>query len=241
MVSFSISRFRYRFTWPHWAMCLLAFLGIGLFVNLGLWQLHRADQKKQLLAKEAIEASRTPELWLGDAREALPFKRIKFAGKILPQVLLLDNQYHAHQIGYHAISPVLMPTGRVVLLDRGWVPAGSSREVLPEVDVPDDILDLSGVIYMPPGKVWVLGSEFEKKQGDRVVIESIDFNLISQFLHKSVYPFIIRLDQNSPAGYVRDWVTVVMPPARHLGYAFQWFALAFVVLVIFIGLNSRKK
>lgn len=241
IANLSISRFRYRFTWPHWAMCLLAFMGLTLFITLGIWQLHRADEKKQILAHEAAQVSRAPELWLGDTSDVSAFKRVKFAGKFLPHVLLLDNQYHAHQIGYHVISPVLMPTGRVVLVDRGWVAAGSTRQNLPEISIPHEILDLSGIIYMPSNKTWVLGSGFENKQGNQVVIESLDFKLISQFLHKSVYPFIIRLDKASPAGYVRDWVTVVMPPARHLGYAFQWFALALTVLIVFIALNSRKK
>ncbi len=221
-------------------MCLLAVLGMGLFVSLGAWQVHRADEKKLILAHEAALASREPELWLGDMDDVLPFKRVLFAGKFLPQVLFLDNQYHAHEIGYHVISPVLMPTGRVLLVDRGWVSAGRSRKQLPEVNIPREILDLSGTMYMPSNKTWVFGPGFEKKGTNQSVIESLDFNLISQFLHKSVYPFIIRLDKDSAAGYVRDWVTVVMPPARHLGYAFQWFALACAVLIVFVALNSRK-
>ncbi|MDF1677106.1 MAG: SURF1 family protein [Legionellaceae bacterium] len=222
-------------------MSLLAFLGILLFVNLGAWQLHRADEKKQILAEQAEALTRAPELWLGEAREALPFKRIKFAGKFLPEVFFLDNQYHAHQIGYHVISPMLMPTGRVVLVDRGFVAAGATRQDLPDVNVPKEILDLSGYVYMPSKKTWVLGAEVERRHAQHMVIEALDVDMVSQLLHKSVYPFIIRLDKESPAGYVRDWVTVVMPPTRHLGYAFQWFALACVVLVIFIALNSRKK
>ena len=94
---------------------------------------------------------------------------------------------------------------------------------------------------MPSRKSFVLGLGFESRGAHRAVIESIDFDTIAQFLHKSVYPFIIRLDKTSQAGFVRDWVTVVMPPARHQGYAFQWFALATVVLVVFIALNCKKK
>ncbi|MCH9689774.1 MAG: SURF1 family protein [Gammaproteobacteria bacterium] len=222
-------------------MCLLALVGIVLFSSLGVWQVHRSSEKKLILAREAAESVRAPQLWLGEEKEVEPFKRITFAGKFLPQVLFLDNQYHEHHIGYHVLSPVLMPTGRVVLVDRGWVPAGRTRQDLPDIRVPDKILDLSGTFYMPAKKTWVLGSGLEQKQGNQVVVEALDFDLMGQFLHKSIYPFIIRLDKNSAAGYVRDWVTVVMPAVRHLGYAFQWFSLAAVVLVVFIGLNSRRK
>ncbi len=240
MMRFSISRFGYRFTCPHWAFCVLALLGMGLFLSLGAWQLHRASEKRDILAKEAVQATAKPTLWLGEMEEVAPFKRMTFAGKFLPQVLFLDNQYHAHQIGYHVISPVLMPTGRVLLVDRGFVKAPASRNVLPKVERPNSILDLSGVVYMPSRKLWVLGVGIEPKGKNEAVIETVDFELISQFLHKSVYPFIIRLDKSSPAGYERDWVTVVMQPARHLGYAFQWFAFALVVLILFVALNTKK-
>lgn len=237
--SLSISRFRYRFT-PSWPMCLLALFGMVFFSCLGVWQLHRADEKKELLAYEAALEKRAPRAWLGEEDNVQAFERVQFRGKILPQQLFLDNQYHAHHLGYHVISPVMMENKRVVLVDRGWVSAGATRQVLPEVVTPQQSLELSGTIYQPRGAPWVLGAGIEIRQENQAVIETLDFQLISQFLHKSVYPFIIRLDAQSPAGYVRDWVTVVMPPVRHLGYAVQWFALALVVLILFVGLNLKK-
>jgi surfeit locus 1 family protein len=36
---------------------------------------------------------------------------------------------------------------------------------------------------------------------------------------------------------VRDWRPAVMRPEQHLAYAFQWFALAITVLVIFVVAN----
>ena len=128
---FIISRFYRQFTCPHWGMCALALLGICFFSSLGFWQLHRADEKRKILAHEAMLSARQPALWRGSIQDILPFKRVLFAGKFLPQVFFLDNQYHAHQIGYHVISPLLMSTGRLVLVDRGWVPAGHTRVILP--------------------------------------------------------------------------------------------------------------
>ncbi|WP_274544559.1 SURF1 family cytochrome oxidase biogenesis protein [Legionella oakridgensis] len=74
-----------------------------------------------------------------------------------------------------------------------------------------------------------------------MVIEWIDTKIISQFLHKSVYPFIIRLDKKEANGFIRAWDIVSMPPQRHYAYAFQWFAIALVIFVLFISLNSKKR
>lgn len=237
--SSSISRFRYRFT-PHWSMCLLALLSITLFVGLGLWQLHRAEEKRLILAREIAFKDRTPRLWQGEGVPPEAFERVHVQGMFLPHTLFLDNQMHAHHVGYHVISVLDIGTDQVVLIDRGWVPAGETRSTLPDITTPTEQLTLSGRAYYPLGKSWVLGSGIEIKQATRAVIESLDFQLVSQFLHKAVYPFIIRLDEKNQAGYVRSWVAVSMPPARHVGYAFQWFAFALVVLIIFIALNIRK-
>jgi len=236
----SISRFRYRFTTPHWAMCLLALLCITFFITLGMWQLHRAEEKRFILAREAAFEDRAPRIWQGEGLLPEAFERVQLQGTFMPQVLFLDNQLHAHQVGYHVLSPMNIGTDRVVLIDRGWVPVGSTRSELPNIITPTEQLTLLGRAYYSLGKSWVLGPGIEIKQDTRAVIESLDFQLISQFLHKSVYPFIIRLDDKSPAGYVRSWAAVSMPPVRHLGYAFQWFAFALVALIIFITLSIRK-
>ena len=235
----SISRFSYRFT-PHWMMCVLAVMGMAFFTWLGIWQLHRAEEKKQLLSHEAALKMREPRVWMDDVMPLEAFERVYFHGKFLPDIFFLDNQYHAHQLGYHILSPVRMNTGQIIMVNRGWVPAGATREQLPYIDIPQGEIRFSGTVYKPRGTPWVLGSGLEIRQEHQVVLEVLDFQLMRQFLHKPVYPFIIRLDDESPAGYVRDWVTVVMLPVRHMGYAVQWFALAGVVLIVFIGLNIKK-
>ncbi|MDF1683403.1 MAG: SURF1 family protein [Legionellaceae bacterium] len=235
----SISRFRYRFT-PHWTMCVLACVFITLFIALGVWQLHRAEEKRLILARQEAFEHQAPRIWQGEGAQPEAFESVRIQGKFMPQVIFLDNQLHAHQVGYHVISPLEIGADRVLLIDRGWVPAGVTRSELPNINTPTEQLTLQGRAYYSLGKPWLLGPGIEIKQVDRAVIESLDLQLMEQFLHKSVYPFIIRLDAQSPAGYVRSWPAVSMPPVRHLGYAFQWFAFALVLLIIFIALNIRK-
>ena len=221
-------------------MCVLALVTMALFIALGMWQLHRAEEKRLILARKATFEHQAPRVWQGGGMPPEAFEYVQVQGRFMPHVLFLDNQMHAHQVGYHVLSPFEIGTDRVVLIDRGWVPAGVTRSELPDIITPTEQLTLLGRAYYSLGKPWLLGPGIEIKQADHAVIESLDLQLMEQFLHKSIYPFIIRLDNKSPAGYVRSWPAVSMPPVRHLGYAFQWFAFALVIFIIFIALNIRK-
>lgn len=89
-------------------------------------------------------------------------------------------------------------------------------------------------------KQWILGVGLEEKENKMIIIERIDTKLVSQVLQKKVYPFIIRLDKQDAYGFVREWAIVSMPPQRHIAYALQWFAMALVILIIFVALNLKK-
>jgi cytochrome oxidase assembly protein ShyY1 len=55
-------------------------------------------------------------------------------------------------------------------------------------------------------------------------------------------PRVLKLDPALPIGYARDLDVLpnTLPPARHLGYAVQWFGLALTVLVTALVLTFRK-
>lgn len=221
-------------------MTLLAGLVIALLTSLGYWQIMRAHEKQRMLTAEKQTARRPVIDWR--ARLPLPaqYQRVRVRGKYGPTVFLLDNQHHYHVWGYHVLNALQLENDQVVLVDRGWIGGNMDRTHLPDVTTPLQRVDLIGRVYYPPAKQWVLGEPIEQKSDKFYVIEKIDTNLISQVLHKSVYPFIIRLDKNAVDGYVREWPVVTLSPARHYGYAVQWFAMAIAVLVIYIVLNLKK-
>ncbi len=236
----SLTRFNIRFT-PRWQMCAITLITLLVFTRLGFWQLQRADEKKQMLLAHHTLRKQSPILW--KTTDALPaqYQQIQLQGRFLPQTLLLDNQHHQHQFGYHVIAPLVLANGHVLLIDQGWLSGDVTRRRLPKIEVQTGLISLRGSAYYP-SENWHLGQVFEKEHANLVVIELLDTKLIGQFLHKSVYPFIIRLDKDDKSiGYVREWPTVAMPPERHYAYAVQWFAMALVVFIMFIALNMKKK
>jgi surfeit locus 1 family protein len=230
----SLTRFHIAFT-PSFRMTLLALLSFCLFISLGMWQLKRADEKKRLLAQSEIAQKSAAYAWHPQDKYPTQYQRIQLKGHFSKKLILLDNQHEQHQFGYHVFSPLVLTNGKIIIIDRGWV----SKEQSNQLETPLFPLTIEGSAYYPSEKQWVLGEPIEIKTPNLAIIETIDIKLMSQFLHKSVYPFIIRQNTHSPFGYVRNWVTVNMPPRRHVAYAFQWLAIAGVILILFIALNIK--
>lgn len=236
----SLTCFNFRFT-PNWLMIVLAMIFISLFIRLGFWQIERSEEKVQMIAAEEALAKQEPIVW--DMSQSVPeqYQRIIVRGTYLPKFFLLDNQHHQHQFGYDVLSPLQLTDGTVVMVDRGWVPGESTRRSFPEIHTPQGLLKIQGSAYYPAKNQWILGPGTEEKEGGITILELINAKLLSQLLQKEVYPFIIRLDKQDAYGFVREWAIVSMPPQRHLAYALQWFAMALVILIIFVALNLKKK
>ncbi|MDF1757673.1 MAG: SURF1 family protein [Legionellaceae bacterium] len=237
----SLTCFNFSFT-PSWRMFLLTIFFLSIFLRLGVWQLERAHEKQQIIVNFNQQTEQKPIIWDGQSKLPNQYQSLKISGKFLPTVLFLDNQHHNHQFGYDVLVPFLLTDGTIVIVDRGWVALENrDRSNLPSINIPNIERQLEGQAYYPSTKNWLLGEPLEKINSNTAIIELQDLPIISKFLHKSVYPFIIREDKNSVGGYVRDWSIVSMPPSRHYGYAVQWFAISLAVFIIFIALNIKKK
>lgn len=223
-----------------WKMTILTFFFVSFFIYLGNWQLYRAKEKAMMIEQASKLTQQSPIAWHSNMSLPLQYQQIQLKGHYILPTIFLDNQHYLHQFGYHVITPLLINNNNIILIDRGWIKGDLNRRQLPAIVTPAELMDVTGQVYFPTNKEWVLGQEIEKKSDDALLIERINIQLLSQFLHKSIYPFIIRLNKDNQAGYMREWAIVSMPPARHKGYAFQWFAIAFAIFVIYIGLNFKK-
>ncbi|WP_419420304.1 SURF1 family protein [Legionella sp. D16C41] len=234
----SLTCFNRCFTF-NWPMTLGVILVSSLFIYLGMWQLNRAEEKKSMVKAERHLAVQAPIRWQTGIQPK-QYQQIIIKGQYLAQTFLLDNQHYKHQFGYNVLSPLELVDGQVILIDRGWIKGDLDRQKLPNISLPKNPLQLVGQVYYPSSKNWSLGEILEEKAPNLAIIEQIDPLKISQFLHKSVYPFIIRLNKLERDGYTREWAVISMSPTRHQAYALQWFAMAVVSWLILIGLSFKN-
>jgi len=226
---------------------------LPVLIGLGFWQLDRAAQKESALAG-FDERLQRPTLTLG--RDPVDAERDRFRPAEArgtwdgERQVLVDNQVHNRRVGYHVLTPLVLalPPGAgdalAVLVDRGWVPAGTDRSVLPEVDLAEAPEWLSGHLDHGPATGIRLGGMADGESGWPLRVQYLDFDALSERLGYVLLPMVLRMDAELSGGYVREWRPPFLGrfgPERNRGYAFQWFALAAALLVVFFVVNLKRE
>lgn len=224
---------------------LAALLFSGLFVALGLWQLDRAAQKTSIL-QDYTSRSKAAPVALGmklpiENADAWRYRRVRMTGRFDDaHQFLLDNQVSRGQAGYRVLTPLRLADSRFnVLVDRGWIALGPSRERLPDVTVEDGQVELTGTVYIPYGRGFSLGAMDAGEDAWPRRVQFLDFERMAELLGYPLAQMTIRLAESAPHGYRREARILPFGPERHLGYAVQWFALAATVAVIYVVLTVR--
>jgi len=146
--------------------------------------------------------------------------------------------------GFYVLTPlVIAGKGIAVLVNRGWVPLGASREILPDVTLNEAPVSISGIIDAFPGVGYrIEGAEIPTDTWP-AVIQLVDIETLSKTLGYPLLPYQVLLKNDQSEGYLRAWesrFTETITPEKHVGYAVQWFSLGFVLAVIFLW-NAFKK
>lgn len=225
---------------PSLAATLPMLLGVALLVWLGAWQLDRAGQSRAQL--EAYASGAAAPVALPPASRLLPrYTRVRLSGRYLPErQFLLDNMTHAGVAGYRVLTPFATDGGDIVLVDRGWLPLGPSRAVLPAVAVGGEARALAGRVDALPRPGIELGAAPARGPWPRVVAYPRLAEL-GAALGRQLYPQVVLLDPDAADGYLRDWHPGGLPPERHVGYAVQWFALALTLVVGYLFASLRRR
>lgn len=175
--------------------------------------------------------------------EVARFQRVSVAGQWdCAHQFLLDNRTYNGNPGYEVLTPLHRPDGRVVLIDRGWVPFSGSRQKLPDVTCQGQgPVTLTGRSDDLPSAGLASGRAAPGiDDGWPKVTSYPTMAQLSAAFGHPLEPRILLLDPSEPNGYVRDWHPPGMQPVRHWSYAIQWWAFA-VVALIFWAVASRNR
>lgn len=221
----------------HWT--LLAALGVALFVSLGRWQLHRAEEKRALFAGFAA-GSAAAVMLPENFRPIERYRRVTASGRYdSSRQFLLDNMTRDGVPGFHVLTPLVQYDSRVVLVDRGFLPLTGSRSDLPDLRVDEGPRTVTGRADNLPQAAVTLAAA--PATGWPRMVSFPRMPEVAEALSAQVYPQVVLLDADQPDGYLRDWRPPGMAPDRHVGYAVQWFGLAATVLVTWVVLSFKAR
>jgi surfeit locus 1 family protein len=225
----------------------LALLGIALFTRLGFWQLARMHEKQAMLAAvQHVLSVREPRPLsiAADATRTTAYDWSSASGHFLAApAVLLDNQARDERAGvrvyrvFQSDAPQVAP----VLVELGWLPVPADRR-MPPIAAINGPLHVDGLLVPPPSAGLMRAVAMPQADGNLLTV-GLDLPMLRRALRlPDLAPRVLKLDPAAPIGYARDLDILpnTLPPARHLGYAVQWFGLALTVLVTALVLTFRK-
>jgi cytochrome oxidase assembly protein ShyY1 len=228
----------YRFLLrPKWlAFHLLVVTAIVVMINLGFWQLRRLDERREFNA--TIEARYdAPPADLDDllpepgderAAEAVEWRPVRASGTYLPdEAVFVVNRSQNGLAGRNVAVPLLLDDGRVLVVNRGFVPLGVD---VPRV--PSNEVDVLGRLRTTQERG--LGQLSDPAEGELTEIQRIDLPRLASQLPGGVVPMYLDLVASDPpetGPFPEPVAAPTLGEGNHLSYAVQWFIFATAVAV----------
>lgn len=226
------------------SLCLVV-VGVVAFVGLGFWQLERAAFKDGLIKQKAISVdskfldNAELALLIGGQQDAR-YLKVDLRGEHKNDLIILQNKMYNAVQGYFVYTPLFL-TGEqsAVLVNWGWRELEQNREFIDHIFWNRD-QHIKGTLDRTVSGIAVAEEQYVSSP---YLLATLNYDELSKALGYTVYPYEVRVSQDSADGFVRDWAMSAqgtMPPEKHRAYAFQWFALALTALILFFKLNIKR-
>lgn len=226
---------------PSIIVSLVALLFVATCLRLGFWQLERAEYKRTIETRYQDQLDQPFRDFALDStvNPDLQFRNIRLRGHYeTEKQLLLDNQLHLGRSGYGVLTPFKLSQNKAVLVHRGWVKADPDRSRLPRL-ITDEVNWVHGVVTLADTSGFRMG-KIELGGIWPLVIPYVDIKALQAGYEFELLPYVIRLSQDDPGEYIRDWKPVWSPPEKSEAYAVQWFSFATIAAFLYVFLNLKK-
>ncbi len=214
----------------------------GTCMALGTWQVARLAWKENLVAE--IEAAKTQAPLTTLPKEqaelaALEFRPVKLSGTWVRGIEFhLSPRFYKGKLGYWIIAPLKLNDGRIVLINRGWVPTEQKDPTTRKETIVSGYGTVNGLLRTTAERNYFT----PKSQAARNVWFGRDIaEMATHDTLKNVIPAMV--DQVG----VQDRAHLPVPSDGtirlrndHLSYIITWYGIAAGILVIFLVYHRRK-
>lgn len=242
--------YRFLLSWQWLIITLVAVVLIPVMIELGFWQLHRHEHKvaQNQRISRAVRADPVPVERLTSPGHEVPkadvWHRVSARGVFDTdhEVVVRRRTNEAEQIGFHVLTPLVLDDGRVLLVNRGWIPANGAQTAFPKIPAPhrgevtvtgrlmaDETTAASGikdVRDLPERQVMLINSRQEAGRLGKDVLGGY----VEQIAPKPA--------QNTPELIPEPDHSDIGP---HMAYAVQWWLFSAAVPVGWCVLARRER
>lgn len=222
--------------WP----TLAALFFFVLTLSLGNWQSGRADTKRALQARYDA-AVREASIHVGSGlldRDSVLYRKLEVTGVFDDaRTILLDNRVLNGVAGYHVLTPLRIDGSPLaILVNRGWVATGRSREQVPLPPTPAGTVKLEGMAVDPHTRYVELTPTAPQGR----VWQNLDFARYAAASGLTLQPVLLLQTSEAADGLLRIWPRPDTGVDMHVSYAFQWYSLAATLTALWLIMNIKR-
>jgi surfeit locus 1 family protein len=221
---------------------------VAVCIRLGLWQLARLDERRELNAGIAARLEQDP---IGDLSRLTDTTGVSYRLATVngsydnERYVVLPGRSHGGVPGVHLLMPLRL-AGRpdAVLVNRGWVPAPDAASIDARHFAVMEAVEVRGIVLPFPGRAQSLAQRESTASADtfRHVLYRIDENALrAQFPYRLLD---MMIQETEAAGRARYPTALGPPPldeGPHLGYALQWFSFALIGVIGWFALALPRR
>jgi surfeit locus 1 family protein len=217
-------------------------VALAILLALGFWQLERRAWKEDLLAQIAARAygepAPLPASW-DPAKDE--FRRVQVTGTFVH-----DAETAVHGLapgvkgmplqGFYLFTPLRLPSGNLVMVDRGIVPTELRDPATRPESRPEGEVTVTGLLRAPEQPNWFMPEN--RPEADEWFVRKPQQFAAAKGL--SVPPVYIQAEAGQPGAWPRGGQFQLDIPNNHLQYALTWFGIALTLIAVFVAFVRRR-
>ena len=132
--------------------------------------------------------------------------------------MILDNRIRRGQAGYEVLVPLsIAESNAVILVNLGWIPRGRSLGQLPDIDIPKDLVLVTGTAVKPGSGALELSEV--TIEGD--IWQNLDLARYRLVHSIAVLDYVVQVDsiEGVTTNFERVWSDPSFGIETHLSYA----------------------
>jgi cytochrome oxidase assembly protein ShyY1 len=228
---------------PKWiAIHLLLLALVAPMVGFANWQWNRHIERKAFNETliERFEESAKPLLEVLDLhpnREDAQWRLVTVSGTYLPEFSVnVVNVSQNGQAGYDPVSPLQLQDGRVVMINRGFVPLALEQPALPQGEI-----EVNGRVRVSAERR--MGAVSDPAEGLLLEVQRIDLRRLAQQTPFEMLDVYVDALDSVPKD--SDALSTIALPVfgngPHLGYVGQWLLFGLCAIGAWVALVLKEK